>query len=250
MDRSHPVRSSPKGGQATNTPRAIIHKKILDAASDQPEATVEELAADVSGASVVLVEQVLERYGNPGANQSVGTPAGSDDTLLEATPQNPANDTMTSRDEAPDSSTDIEYLDLSEEQQHLLRTIYDHPDAAVEELAERQDVSQSRLRQSLESIPNFEWERRRELVENLFENTRSRTNGTDPSHQTRDTLTEQVNVLIDNVESLERKLDSEPADPDGQFADPKLLQKVIHACISSDRIEEDEELAIIENLVQ
>ena len=50
----------------TKTPRAVIHKQILDAAERRPNASLEGLAGQVSGASVGLVEEVLEEYGDPG----------------------------------------------------------------------------------------------------------------------------------------------------------------------------------------
>jgi len=47
------------------TPRAIIHKKILDLAEERPNTTITELAEIVNGASAELVEHVLEEYGDP-----------------------------------------------------------------------------------------------------------------------------------------------------------------------------------------
>ena len=51
-------------------PRAMIHKKILDVAGDNPDASLERIADEVSGASVTFVEQVLDEYGDP-ADQAV-----------------------------------------------------------------------------------------------------------------------------------------------------------------------------------
>lgn len=47
-------------------PRAMVHKRILDRAETDPDATIEEIAREVSGGTVPLVEQVLEEYGDPG----------------------------------------------------------------------------------------------------------------------------------------------------------------------------------------
>jgi DNA-binding CsgD family transcriptional regulator len=51
-------------------PRAMIHKKILDIAQSNPDASLESIAADVSGASAVFVERVLEEYGDPATKSS------------------------------------------------------------------------------------------------------------------------------------------------------------------------------------
>lgn len=47
-------------------PRAIIHKKILNQASSNPDTDMASLADMVSGASTDLVEKVLREYGDPG----------------------------------------------------------------------------------------------------------------------------------------------------------------------------------------
>jgi len=59
-------------GGATSTgintdtkPRALIHRKILDIASENPDASMEAIAEEVSGASITFVERVLEEYGDP-----------------------------------------------------------------------------------------------------------------------------------------------------------------------------------------
>ena len=46
-------------------PRAVIHKQILDAAESRPEASMEALAEEVTGATTSIVEHVLEEYGDP-----------------------------------------------------------------------------------------------------------------------------------------------------------------------------------------
>ncbi|ADD03687.1 HTH domain protein [Natrialba magadii ATCC 43099] len=62
--------SSPTATRTHSThnrmPRAILHKKVLDVAVSRPDASLEELADEVSGATVSIVEQVLEEYGDPG----------------------------------------------------------------------------------------------------------------------------------------------------------------------------------------
>lgn len=60
-------RTSQGERESTAFPRAIIHKKILDAARERPDAAMDELASEVGGASTELVEQVLVEYGDPAA---------------------------------------------------------------------------------------------------------------------------------------------------------------------------------------
>jgi transcriptional regulator with XRE-family HTH domain len=52
----------------------MVHKKILEAAAENPDATMDELADGVVGASTDLVERVLDEYGDPA---TAGETAGS-----------------------------------------------------------------------------------------------------------------------------------------------------------------------------
>jgi|GEM_PF-902873 transcriptional regulator with XRE-family HTH domain len=47
-------------------PRAVVHKRILSVAEARPDASMEAVADDVTGATTSLVEQVLGEYGDPG----------------------------------------------------------------------------------------------------------------------------------------------------------------------------------------
>lgn len=51
-------------------PRAMIHKKILDIARANPDASLSAIAAETSGASEKFVERVLEEYGDPARSGS------------------------------------------------------------------------------------------------------------------------------------------------------------------------------------
>jgi hypothetical protein len=59
-----------KSSESRAIPSAIIHKKILDAAADNPDASMEALASEVPSATTDLIERVLEEYGDPGADES------------------------------------------------------------------------------------------------------------------------------------------------------------------------------------
>ncbi|WP_176393283.1 winged helix-turn-helix transcriptional regulator [Natronolimnobius baerhuensis] len=76
-----------------SVPRAVLHKKILDTAESRPDASMEAIADGVSGATVSIVEQVLEEYGDPGAQAAV-----SDDGAASAGDE-PASDGDGSSDE-------------------------------------------------------------------------------------------------------------------------------------------------------
>jgi hypothetical protein len=60
-------------------PRAIIHRRILDAAAETPSASIADLAGEVSGATPDLVERVLDDYGDPAAGPPDAATAESTD---------------------------------------------------------------------------------------------------------------------------------------------------------------------------
>ena len=66
------------GPDPPNTPRAVVHKQVLDAAKRQPDASLEALADEVSGASVELVEKTLAEYGDPAGQPGVDEPPAAD----------------------------------------------------------------------------------------------------------------------------------------------------------------------------
>jgi len=53
------------GVSSGTKPRALIHRKILDIAGANPNASMEAIADEVSAASITFVERVLEEYGDP-----------------------------------------------------------------------------------------------------------------------------------------------------------------------------------------
>ncbi|MFC6941228.1 MarR family transcriptional regulator [Salinirubellus sp. GCM10025818] len=86
-------------GERSETPRAMIHQRILDVAKSNPSATLEGIADEISGASIDLVERVLEEYGDPAEDQQGGhdpeaTPESGDrqDPVDGKTPENEDHD--------------------------------------------------------------------------------------------------------------------------------------------------------------
>lgn len=65
-------------------PRALIHKRIPDEATERPEASIEELADEIAGPSGTLVERVLKEYGDPATSKDDGSESGGPDAHDEA----------------------------------------------------------------------------------------------------------------------------------------------------------------------
>lgn len=91
---------------ATNTrvPRAVIHKQILDVAASKPDASMNAIADEVSGATTELVEKVFDEYGDPGesADNEPDNPVVTADTTVDS----PVADEASSEEQPSEASDD------------------------------------------------------------------------------------------------------------------------------------------------
>lgn len=177
-------------GGKSNAPRAIIHKQILDCAAAQPDASIESIAAEVSGTTATMVERVLDEYGDPAeadespqSEESGTAPTASDDArtvtdggststqIDPGEPGEPATETAVTAAadaESPDSSPRIDPSSLTEKQAETLRAIRTHPDATQAELADMLGVSSPTISQRVNSIEGFDWTDRGPIVAELI----------------------------------------------------------------------------------
>lgn len=116
------------------------HERILDVAADNPNASVGELADEVPSATADLVENVLEKYGDP-----------ADTTDTDPTPPESPRAT----DETPPSPAD-----LSAVERETLEAIHEHPEATQRELSDQLGVSPATISNRVNGIPGFEWAER------------------------------------------------------------------------------------------
>lgn len=175
-------------------PKALIHKKILDAARDAPTASVEDVADSVSGATPELVANVLEEYGDPGMEDpevdDVDEQTDDEDSTMttdEGTPTDSADDAPGATEEAaePNEPTDRDDGDdpgdvadpagtadrasLSDAQIATLRAIHRNPEATQQELADELGVVRATISNRVNDVDGFDWERRRSFVEAFFD---------------------------------------------------------------------------------
>lgn len=153
------------GNGKSSVPRAMIHKKILDAAESQPGASVEQIAAAVNGASADLVERVFEEYGDPA--ESEGTTGGSEHDSAEEQLQ--MEHAQTNGDAGGVDVRDVDGPNdpptLTMKQREALQAIRVSPEATQGELAEQFGVTQSTINNRLNTIEGFDWKRRRAFAE-------------------------------------------------------------------------------------
>lgn len=230
-----------------NGPRALIHRQILDSAATQPEASMEELASGVAGASTDLVERVLEEYGDPGRNDPPADPTSEEDSMIEhATPPTVA--------------------ELTHKERRTLRVIADHPDATQAEMAEILGVTRATVNKRVNAIEGFGWEDRRAFVAAVFDEDvpagadedAPLANGSsdgasapaaeaasDGGQGPSPDLKETVAQLQERVTRLEEQLADATADTGPVIEDTALLAKVVRAVLADEAIFDEEELRVL-----
>ncbi|MDS0280771.1 winged helix-turn-helix domain-containing protein [Haloarcula onubensis] len=96
--------------ERTPRPKSMRHKRILDAAAEDPSASIEDLARLVPSATPDLVERVLEEYGDPAeegdAEGHAGDDSASSDGEGTATTTSVPSDGETQSDGPPGAGAD------------------------------------------------------------------------------------------------------------------------------------------------
>lgn len=216
-------------------PRSLRHQQILDIASSQPDASIEEIATTISGIGPDLVEEVLDKYGDPSDDQ----------TETESTHVDRSDD-----EERTTPSID----DLTEKQIEILHAIQQHPEAKQRELAKILDIAAPTACNRANSIPGFAWDERKDFADAVLEGE-LRSSSRDPPIMTNDISDpdEKIRIedLIERIESIEEKIEDLVALDRSYptFDDMDLALKVVHASIKSEAITEDEELRILQRIL-
>ncbi|WP_237560556.1 winged helix-turn-helix domain-containing protein [Halostella litorea] len=86
-------------------PKSMRHKRILDLAAERPDASLDELAAEVPSATADLVERILEKYGDPADD---GT------TVDQPTPSAASDEDTPSTDSESGTAADTDDADATE----------------------------------------------------------------------------------------------------------------------------------------
>ncbi|MFB6227261.1 MAG: MarR family transcriptional regulator [Halobacteriales archaeon] len=146
-------------GQQSEEPRAVIHKRILNVADEMPDASLEEVAEEVSGASAELVDRVLAEYGDPGDEPS-DEPVDGDGGDAEPTDSADGDDMDGPRSDLPE---------LSKEQWETLEVIARKPDATQREIAAELDVTAATVSRWVNDIPGFDWSNRESFATRVLD---------------------------------------------------------------------------------
>ncbi len=221
-------------------PKSIRHKRILDLAGDRPDASLEDLAAEIPSATTDLVEFVLDECGDPAEQPQQESEAAG-------------NSTQTKQASSP------EYTDLTDVQQETVKAISEYPNDTQQELGERLGISASAVYNRVKGIEGFDWDRRQQLATMItpqvdggqVTDTDARTSQPPDQSDRLETLQHRIQTLENQFESDTSGDRSKPGSSNTEARsqlvvnDTELLQKVLHACFASDTITKDEELQLL-----
>lgn len=231
------------------------HKRILDIAADNPNASLEAVAEEVPSATADLVKNVLEEYGDPAKDSGQPVDQGNDQEMVTSKEVDEGANKPSGEMEEPNTDEEhasIELSTLTEKQEKTLREIAERPEATQRELAERFGVTSATICNRVNSIEGFEWKNRQAITTKIFDSETK--NGTETSIMTSNNAKndESVKILHQRIATLEQQLEdiNTMKDSTPGLQDPNLAHKVLHACLRSEVITEEEELKLIKIFVQ
>jgi transcriptional regulator with XRE-family HTH domain len=170
----------------------VIHRRILDLADDMPEASLETVADEVSGATPELVERVLTEHGDPSSEAS-SEPVDEDDTDADPTepadtgdgnadptkpvdtgngnadPTKPVDTGNGNADPATGIGGRRDATELSKKQRETLELVARNPDATQRELAAELGVTAATISRWVNDIPGFDWSDRNAFVAGVLD---------------------------------------------------------------------------------
>ena len=205
-----------------------------------------------------------------------------DDRVAEEIAADEAETDDSERADVGGSETDSETMtddtpvrtpeELSDKELAVLEVVAERPDATQEAVADVLGVSRATISKRASGIEGFDWQRRAAFVDRLFEDdvdtlTRGsaedstvspssleRTDARTDGDRRRTTESESASAgtvdhgeIVTRLDRIESRLDGvESREASGKgISDPTLAHKVVHACMKSDRVSEEEELRVI-----
>ncbi|RXK47048.1 winged helix-turn-helix domain-containing protein [Halorientalis pallida] len=258
------------------------HRRILDVARQNPDASVDDLASMVPSATPDLVEHVFEEHGDPAAEEEspdASTPPAADSSeggdAADGGPTDAAGDGTAETVDAgaADSESDCypEPGALSEKQRDVLAIVAAEPTATQQEIGERVGVSRATVNKRVNGIEGFEWSERESFVDAVFDEPPAPGVTTDggstaepPSTDTDEaaptgvdgddprSATAEVGTALADLEGRVAALEAarDGGSEGSAFDDPDLVHKVVHACMDAETISEAEELRILRALLE
>jgi transcriptional regulator with XRE-family HTH domain len=228
-------------------PAAIIHKKILDTAAANPDASLEEISEEVNGATVPFVDKVLDDYGDPAQEGGESATHQQEDERSKTPSMGSESQVSSDATDTGEETTEEEPEpadEMSDQQRKILRRILENPDASQSELAQAFEVSRATISRRLNSIPGFDWGSRHRFAREALDETDSQRIQV---HAVEESELERV---CERIDSLEQRLASLEGDRRQVSLPPESIHKVAHACMESEQFSTEEELQLLKRLIE
>ncbi|KAA9396976.1 winged helix-turn-helix transcriptional regulator [Haloarcula sp. CBA1130] len=257
------------------------HKQILDVAAENPEASIAELAAEVPSATAELVERVLEEHGDPAETDETDPTDQSQSDPSTESQSYPAPEDLSSTEretlQTIQQHPTASQRDLAEKLGVTASTVsnrvngidgfdWTNREAFANAVFSDQETgsatpSDETETQASETPPPESTDAPDEADGRVSASDTAPDDG-DRSPAEIETAAGEVNTTLTTFQSTVEDLSAQLAELEGQvetvtdgggspqpFQDPELVHKVVHACMDSDKISEEEELRILDSLL-
>nr|WP_228841555.1 winged helix-turn-helix transcriptional regulator [Haloarcula sp. CBA1128] len=270
-----------KSTNGRTAPKSMRHKQILDVAAENPEASIAELAAEVPSATAELVERVLEEHGDPAEADETETAAQSESEPSTESQSYPAPADLSSTERetirAIQKHPTASQRDLAEKlgvtastvsnrvngidgfdwanREAFANAVFSDGEAESATISDEAET-QTPDTQSPESTDNPDG------ADNQASGPDTASDDGDRLPTEVETAAGEVNTTLTTFQSTVEDLSEQLAELEGQvetvtdgggspqpFQDPELVHKVVHACMDSEKISEEEELRILDSLL-
>ena len=272
------VISMSKSTKGRTAPKSMRHKQILDVAAENPEASIAELAAEVPSATADLVERVLEEHGDPAESDEPEVSDESQSASSTESQPHPAPDALSSTERetlrAIQRHPTASQRDLAEKLGVTASTVSNRVNgidgfdwASREEFADAVFDDEAPESTATADDSDGASDAGPTASESVPDEADGRGSGADTATESRSpaepaTAAGEVNTTLMTFQSTVEDLSDKLADLEGQvetvtdggdspqpFQDPELVHKVVHACMDSENISEEEELRILDSLL-
>ncbi|AAV45364.1 unknown [Haloarcula marismortui ATCC 43049] len=272
-----------KSTKGQTAPKSMRHKQILDVAAENPEASIAELAAEVPSATAELVERVLEEHGDPAETDETDSSDESPAEPSAGSQSHPAPEDLSSTERetlrAIQQHPTASQRDLAETLGVTASTVsnrvngidgfdWTNREAFANAVFCEQETGSATPSGKTET-PASDSESSESTdtpddADGRVSEPDTASDSTESSIAAAETAAGEVNTTLTTFQSTVEDLSEQLAELEGQvetiadgggspqsdpFQDPELVHKVVHACMDSEKISEDEELRILDSLL-
>ncbi|WP_267161541.1 winged helix-turn-helix transcriptional regulator [Halovenus salina] len=256
VERTLDEYGDPATAEESDSPDGEDEQDVASEEATNTEPTEGNTTTEMTDANTTSTDQSTE------SASAVSGESGDDEvgSEMEATVDTTPEDDDTHDESGAREQPTPTPADLTAKQREVLECIAAKPTATQREIGEELGVSSATINNRVNSIDGFEWNDRAAFVDEVLGldgDTETETvegrESTVPAEleSTLANIDHQLTVLDERIDDLEDSIEGETARDctASGFDDPELVHKVVHACLESERVTEDEELQLLQQLL-